>query len=336
MTNQKSHHRKGSLAYSPRKRAKSETARISTWPEISEGPKIQDFAGYKAGMTHALMVDYRKHSTTHGMEVQAPVTVIEVPPMRVAGIRFYENSAYGLRTLTEVWAKKQDRHLSRRLPVPRNPDLSRLDKIDPAEVDDVRLIVYTQPSRLTGVPKKVPDVMETRIGGGSIAERIEFAKQRLGKELKIEDFVSVGQMVDVISVTTGKGYTGHRKRWGVKLLSHKNSKHRRMIGTIGPKSPGYVRPTVPQAGQKGYHQRTEFNKRVLRVGDAPHKDSDDINPQGGFVGYGLVREQYVLLHGSVPGPSKRLVRLRDPIRFHGKPIDTVDIPYLSRESQQGD
>ena len=55
----------------------------------------------------------------------------------------------------------------------------------------------------------------------------------------------------------------YAKRWGVKLLSHKNSKHRRLYGTLGPKRPGYTRPTVPQAGQVGYHQRTEFNKRVL-------------------------------------------------------------------------
>ncbi len=332
----RSHPRRGSLAYSPRKRAKSETARISAWPEISEGPRIQDFAGYKAGMTHALMVDYRKHSNTSGMEVHTPATVIEVPPLRVAGIRFYENTSYGLKTLTEVWAKKQDKYLSRRLPVPRNPDMSRLKEIDPADVDEVRLIVYTQPSKLTGVPKKVPDVMEMRVGGGSIQERIDYAKDKLGKELKIEDFVSPGHMVDVVSVTTGRGFTGHRKRWGVKLLSHKNSKHRRMIATLGPKSPGYVRPTVPQAGQKGYHQRTEFNKRVLKIGKAPEEDSDDINPAGGFVNYGLVRNPYVLIHGSVPGPSKRLVRFRDPMRFHGKPIDSVDIPYVSTESQQGD
>jgi len=328
----RSHPRRGSLAYSPRKRAKSETARISAWPEISEGPRIQDFAGYKAGMTHALMVDYRKHSNTSGMEVHTPATVIEVPPMKVAGIRFYENTSYGLKTLTEVWAKKQDKYLSRRLPVPRNPDMSRLNEIDPADVDEVRLIVYTQPSKLTGVPKKVPDVMEMRIGGGSIPERIDYAKDKLGKELKIEDFVSPGHMVDVVSVTTGRGFTGHRKRWGVKLLSHKNSKHRRMIATLGPKSPGYVRPTVPQAGQTGYHQRTEYNKRVLKIGEP----DDEITPNGGFLHYGKVMNQYVLLHGSVPGPNKRLIRLRDAARYNvGVEVEEPQLAYVSRESKQG-
>jgi len=28
-------------------------------------------------------------------------------------------------------------------------------------------------------------------------------------------------MIDTIAVTKGKGFQGHVKRWGVKLLSHK-------------------------------------------------------------------------------------------------------------------
>ena len=73
--------KRGSRAYGPRKRAQSQTPRLDSWPEISGAPKIQGFAGYKAGMTHAFVVDKRAKSTTSGMEVQTPVTVVEVPPM---------------------------------------------------------------------------------------------------------------------------------------------------------------------------------------------------------------------------------------------------------------
>ena len=45
---------------------------MDAWPEISEGPKIQGFAGYKAGMTHAFIVDFRKSSTTAGQEIKDP------------------------------------------------------------------------------------------------------------------------------------------------------------------------------------------------------------------------------------------------------------------------
>jgi large subunit ribosomal protein L3 len=57
----KNHHpRRGSMAYSPRKRARSETPHIKNWPRGGETPKIQGFLGYKAGMTHAFIVDYRQ------------------------------------------------------------------------------------------------------------------------------------------------------------------------------------------------------------------------------------------------------------------------------------
>lgn len=325
--------RRGSKAYSPRKRAKRETPRIDSWPEISEGPKIQGFAGYKAGMTHAMMVDYRPKSTTSGQEIQVPVTVLEVPPMEVAAVRLYGNTTYGLKTLGEIWTGNVDPLLARRLPIPKNYDPEKgWKKVDGKEVDEVRILSYTQPKLVKGVPKKVPELMELRIGGGTIEERIEYAKSILGKEITIKDFAKEGDLVDVCAVTKGKGFQGAIKRWGVKLLSHKNSKHRRLYGTLGPKRPGYTRPTVPQAGQVGYHQRTEFNKMILRIGE----NGDDITPKGGFLRYGQVINPYILIHGSVPGPAKRLIRLRDPIR----PVETglseaPVITYISTESKQG-
>ena len=105
-----------------------------------------------------------------------------------------------------------------------------------------------------------------------------------------------------------------------------------MIGTLGPKSPGYVRPTVPQAGQMGYHQRTEYNKRVLKIG----KDGGEITPNGGFLHYGVVKNSYLILHGSVPGPIKRLIRLRDATRSQkAVKVEIPELTYISTESKQG-
>ena len=325
--------RKGSKAFSPRKRAQRQFPRLDAWPEISEGPRVQGFAGYKAGMTHAFLVDYRPTSNTSGQEVQIPVTVLEVPPMRVAAVRFYESTSYGLRTVGEVWSNALDETLIRLLPVPKNYDPDKAwEKFNGSDIEDVRLLAYTQPILVKGVPKKMPEMMELRIGGGTIAERIDYAKSLLGKDIKITDFTKEGLMIDIAAVTKGKGFQGATKRWGVKLLSHKNSKHRRMVGTLGPKRPGYVRPTVPQAGQCGYHQRTEFNKRVLKIGD----NGSDVTPKGGFLHYGEVTNPYVLIHGSVPGPTKRLIRLRDPIRKGGVELkEAPNLTYVSTESKQG-
>lgn len=283
-------------------------------------------------MTHAIVVDYRPTSTTSGQEVQIPVTVIETPPMRVAAVRVYRRGHSGLDVAGEVWADKLDKELKRLFPTPKKHDGSRLDKIDAAMIDDVRVITYTQPTLVTGVPQKEPELMEQRIGGGTLPERFEYAKSLLGREVRVSDFCREGSMVDVAAVTKGKGWQGHHTRWGTKLLSHKNSKHRRNIGTLGNFQPGYVRPTVPQSGQVGYHQRTEYNKRILKIGE----DGKDITPDGGFLHYGPIRTWYVLVHGSIPGPAKRLIRLRDAARGGYVRLEKApELTYVSKDSKQG-
>lgn len=363
---QKHKPKRGSRGYWPRKRIQSHRAHFNAWPELGadKPPRLQGFAGYKAGMTHAIVRDSNKNSPTADQEVQAPVTVLEVPPMRAVAVRFYEGSTYGLKTSTEIWADRLDKHLARLLTIDTEPAkggkgengqkggkgddeekgkkkkhdeslskeiLDRFSGLKKAAIEDVRLVVHTQPHLITGVPKKVPDLMEVRIGGGTIDQRIEYAKGLLGKELKIELFAEDGLVVDVAGVTKGKGFAGTIKKWHPKLLTHKNSKHRRMIGTLGPHFPSYVQRTVPQSGQFGLHQRTEFNKRILKIGDK----CEDVTPAGGFMGYGNVRNGYVLIMGSVPGAAKRLIKLRDPIRWQGPAAEKSEVLYISKESKQG-
>ena len=246
---------RGSMAFSPRKRARSETPHISSWAAVEgDDPKILGFAGYKVGMSHIMAVDYRKKSTTAGQEIRMPVTIVEIPPMKVIGARGYIQDTYGLRTLTEAWEKKIDKDLERTLPIPKGHNAKAAwKKMSDSDLEEVRLLVHTQPRMVTGIPKKRPEIMEMAVGGGSVNAQIEFAKEMMGKEFTMSDFTQDGEMLDAIAVTTGYGFQGHVKRWGVKLLTHKNSKHRRMIGNLGPFSPGYVVSTVPQAGQTGYH-----------------------------------------------------------------------------------
>ena len=324
------HPRRGSMGYSPRKRARAETPHIKNWPSGGDTPKIQGFLGYKAGMTHAFVVDYRPTSTTSGKEVMMPVSVVEAPPIKIAAIRSYKKTIHGLETISEIWCNKLDSELAKRISLPKNKVKENWDFTKNA--DDIRVLVYTQPKLVTGIPKKVPEIRELRISGGSIDERINYAKEILGKELKIEDVVREGDMLDILAITKGKGFQGHVKRWGVKLLTHKNSKHRRMIGTAGSWHPNWIQQTVPQAGQMGYHQRTEYNKRVLKIGD----NGDEITPAGGFPHYGNVRNSYVLIHGSIPGPSKRLISMRDAIRYkRGVKVEKPEITYISSTSKQG-
>jgi len=332
MSRDRHHPKRGSMGYSPRKRAQSPIPKFNSWPEGGDKPKLQGFAGYKAGMTHAFLVDFRPTSTTSGQEHQVPVTVIETPPVKVAAVRFYERTSGGLKSIGEAWVKKLDKDLGRRLCIPKKHDQDEaFKKADDVDVEDVRAIVYTQPKLVTGIPKKSPEVMEIRIGGGTVEERIEYARSILGKTLTIKDYTMEGQMVDVAAVTKGKGFQGAVKRWGVKLLVRKNRKHRRMAGTLGPWNPSFVRREVPQGGQVGYHQRTEYNKRILKIGE----NGEEITPNGGFLHYGNIKNSYIIIHGSVPGPTKRLIRFRDPVRFHHVETQHPDLTYISLESKQG-
>ncbi|UZE91813.1 MAG: 50S ribosomal protein L3 [Methanosarcinales archaeon] len=330
--------RKGSLAFSPRKRAKSPVARFGSWPESEGEPKIQGFAGYKAGMTHLTMIDDSPHSLTEGMEISVPATVIEVPAMKVAAIRVYSHTPYGTKSITEAWAKKLDPELNRLLPVPKKHDagaaLKRISElVSKGTIDDVRILTYTLPKNVGGIPKKKPDMMENRIGGGDIPARFEYAKSILGKEIKASDVFNDGELVDVAAITTGKGTQGPVKRWGVKLRKRKHARtgKKRHIGTLGPWHPARVSWRVPQLGQTGYHQRTEFNKRILQIG----VDGNKITPEGGFLNYGIVKNMFILIKGTVPGPVKRLVRIRTALRPKMTPKGAPEIRHVSVESKQG-
>jgi large subunit ribosomal protein L3 len=321
--------KRGSLAFSPRKRAKRIVPRIRSWPECSE-VRFQGFAGYKAGMTHVVMVDDRKNSVTYGEEVIIPVTVIETPPMKVAGIRVYKETPYGLKIQKEVWANGLDQFLDRRVKIPKNS--TSIDELREMEGDEVRVITYTQPYLITGVPKKVPDLMEQKVGG-SFREALEYAISKLGKEVLVSEVFKEGSIVDVSAITKGKGFEGVVKRWGVITMNakHARSSKGRRVGTLGPWLPHRIRWTVPQYGQMGFHQRLEFNKRIIKIGNS----GEEITPKGGFPHYGVVRNGYVLIAGTVPGTVKRLVRIRDAIRPPKAEYAGVNLVYVSTSSKQG-
>ncbi len=330
------HPRRGSMGFYPRKRARSQVPHTHAWAEDEGQPKLQGFAGYKAGMTHALAVDYRPNSRTSGEEVLMPVTIVEAPPMTVVAVRAYENTPYGERTLTEVWGSNLPDRLGQRLPLPKKQDAdAKWALMDEADVTDVRVLVCTAPGAVSGVASKTPEVMEIRVGGGAVADRIAYAKDLLGKQVEAADVLKSGQMTDVQGITKGYGFESRVVRFGTKLLTHKNSKHRRMIGTQGSWNPHWVQSTVPNDGQRGYHHRTEYNKRILRIGD-PAAEGQEITPKGGFQHYGEVRNTYLMVHGSLPGPAKRLLKFRDAVRYtRGIEVAEPNITYVSTESKQG-
>jgi large subunit ribosomal protein L3 len=324
------------MGFSPRVRASSEVPRISTWPDDDGQPGVQGFAGYKAGMSHVVLINDEPNSPREGMEETVPVTVVETPPMRAVALRAYEDTPYGLRPMTEVWTDEFHEDLERAIDLPEQGDgqeqLIR-DAAESGDLGDVRLITHTVPSEVSGIPKKKPDVMETRVGGGSLQDRVDHALDLVGDggEHAAPDVFRAGEFVDVSGVTSGKGTQGPVKRWGVQKRKGKHARQgwRRRIGNLGPWNPSRVRSTVPQQGQTGYHQRTELNKRVIAIGD------EKVSPNGGFVNYGEVDGPYMLVKGSLPGPDKRLLRFRPAVRPNEQPRLDPEVRYVSTESNQG-
>jgi len=327
--------KRGSLSYSPRKRAKHILARIRYWPKIeADKPTILGFIAYKAGMTHLFTVEDKKRSPNYGKEVIHPATILETPPILICAIRAYTKNPYGLQTLTEAWLEKPPDELERILTTPENFNTEEnLKKIKEnlKKVTKIRVITITQPKQAS-VPKKKPEVTEIEIGGGAIQQQLEYAKNLLGKTITPADVFKEGQYVDVIAVSIGKGFQGPVKRWGVRILQRKARKTKRGIATLGPWKPTHVMHSVPRAGQMGFHQRTERNKRILKIGT----DGKEVTPKGGFVRYGVIRGPYMILDGSIPGPEKRPIKLRYPTRPPKRiPEEPPQITYLSLESPQG-
>ncbi len=334
---QPSRPRKGSLGFGPRTRATDEVPRIRSWPDADGQPRLQGFAAYKAGMSHVVMINDEANSPIEGTEETVPVTIIETPPIHVAAIRAYEDTPYGRHPVTDVWVADDhlDPALDRVIDLP-DPDTDRpaslSDALDGQAVDEVVALAYTTPADVTSVPRKTPQLMEIPIDGADPDEVIVHADELLSDPtIPITDVFRAGEYIDVSAVTKGKGTQGPVKRWGVQKRKGKHARQgfRRRIGNLGPWNPSRVRSTVPQQGQTGYHQRTELNKRILAVGD------DDVTPDGGLVNYGEISGPYLLVKGSVPGPKKRLLRLRHAIRPGEQPRLDPEIRYVSTTSNQG-
>lgn len=326
--------RRGSLAYLPRGKASKFVPRIKSWPTWEgDASKLLGFVGYKAGMTHAVVTIDNPDSPFKGQETVIPVTVIDTPPIRPFSIRGYRTTPYGGKLVSEVLADNLSDDLKRTMPLPKeyNQEVKMQElesKLD--SISEIRMLIHTQP-RLAGVPKKKPDIMEYKIGASSIQDALEYAKSVLGKDVRIADIISEGMLVDTIAVTKGHGFQGPVRRWGVRILQHKSRKTKRGVGCIGPWTPGSIRYTVPRPGQTGFHTRTSYNNAVIKLGER----GEEITPSGGFVNYGVIRGDYVMLKGSIPGPVKRPVRLRFAIRpTKGHTGSPIPVSYISTASKQ--
>ena len=319
--------RHGSLAYLPRGRARSLVSVVKTWPKIEdEKPSLLGSAAFKAGTMHVYTVDDRERTPNFGKPLFNTATVLESPPVFISGFRAYEDNGEALVVFDEVYAKNQPKDTSRTKKF-KNTTKDHLEDIKNS-LDKVKRFtaVCCITPRETGMAQKKPMIFEVEVGGGNVESQFDYLQTILGKTIKISDIFKPGMYIDTVGVTRGKGFEGPVTRMGIKRKQHKSRKTVRAVGSIGPWKPTATMYTIPSAGQRGLHRRTEFSKRVMSLGTP---DEISITPKGGFKHYGEVKSDYIIVRGSVQGPPKRFVKLRHTVRPKRRKVQAPKILEVS-------
>jgi large subunit ribosomal protein L3 len=118
----------------------------------------------------------------------------------------------------------------------------------------------------------------------------EVGKYQLGDTIKVDDIFNVGDLVNVIGTSKGKGFQGVVKRHGFSGVggsTHGQHDRQRHPGSVGASSfPSRVFPGLRMAGRTGGRRVKTQNLKVLKV-----------MPEQGLI----------LVSGSIPGANNSYV-----------------------------
>jgi large subunit ribosomal protein L3e len=342
------HPRHGHLGFLPRKRSKQLRGRCRSFPKdiATQKAHLTSFMVFKAGMTHIVRDVDRPGSKVNKKEVVEAVTVLEAPPMVIVGVVGYRQTPVGNKCLGTVWAHHVSSEFRRRFYKNYRQSaqlaFTKLKKFQKTKegktatqrtltrfakkASVIRVIAHTQNRKLRNhtVGTKKAFIQEIQVNGGSIADKLKLAAELMEKEVRIDSVFNQSEACDVCSVTRGHGFEGVVHRWGVACLPRKTHRGLRKVACIGAWHPERVSYTVARAGQNGYHHRTHLNKKIYNIGKSAFVDGKNattnyditektITPMGGFMGYGVVRNDYIMLKGSIAGPKRRVITLRRPM-----------------------
>jgi large subunit ribosomal protein L3e len=363
--------RHGSLGFLPRKRTKHHHGKIKSFPkdDQSKAPHLTAFMGFKAGMTHIVRELERPGSKLNKKEIVEAVSVLETPPMVVVGFVGYVETPRGLRALTSVWSGHMSQECKRRFyknwhtskqkaftkyqkrwaeaskgsEGPMAAEVARAKKY----CQVIRAICHTQVSKLNLRQKKA-HLKEIQINGGTPEKKVDFVMSLFEQEVKVADVFSQDEMIDIIGTTKGHGIAGVITRWGCTRLVRKSHRGQRKVACIGSWHPARVQFQVPRSGQRGYHHRTEINKKIYRIGKALKEDSNNatteadltekaITPMGGFSHYGQVTNEFVMLKGAVMGTRKRVITLRKSLlpQVSRRALEKIELKFIDTSSKFG-
>jgi large subunit ribosomal protein L3 len=186
-----------------------------------------------------------------------PVTVLEAGPCVITQIKTLERDGY--TALQLAFGSRKAKNVNR-------PMKGHMDKVDKGYFQTLR---------------------EVRV-----AQTDDF---QLGQTLSSEDIFEIGERIDVIGTSKGKGFGGTIRRWGFHRgpVTH-GCKNIREPGSTGCAAyPGRVIKGKRMAGQTGNKRVTTMNLRIV-----------DIRPE----------QNLLLVKGSVPGAKNGIVMIRKTAR----------------------
>ena len=204
-------------------------------------------------MTNGLLGKKLGMTQIYDESVLAPVTVIEAGPCRVVAIKTKERDGYEAVQLS--FGEVKERKLSR----------GELGHLKATQLPPLRF--------LREFRTKVPDVS-------------------VGDTVKVDVF-AVGEHVDVIGTSKGKGFAGAVKRYHFRggPKTHGQSDRHRAPGSRGSgTTPGRVYKGARGPGHMGTDRVTAQNLKVVLV------DSE---------------RNLLGIHGAVPGPKGGLVMIKE-------------------------
>jgi len=362
--------RHGHTGFLPRKRARRHRGKVKAFPKDDQSKPVHltAFMGYKAGMTHIVREVDKPGSKVNKKEVVEAVTILETPPMMVVGVVGYIETPRGLRVFKTIfaehlsedcrrrfyknWYKSKKKAFTKYAKKWQDEDGKKAIDRDFAQMKKyctvIRVLCHTQMKLMQHTQKKA-HIMEVQVNGGSLEQKVDWARDHLEKQVPVQSVFEKDEMIDCIGVTKGHGFKGVTSRWHTKKLPRKTHKGLRKVACIGAWHPSRVQFTVARAGQKGYHHRTEINKKIYRIGakvgdkdernaTTPHDFSEkSITPMGGFPHYGQVNQDFVMIKGCCMGTKKRVITLRKSLLVHTKrsALEKTELKWIDTSSKFG-
>ncbi|KAH0631750.1 hypothetical protein JD844_019516 [Phrynosoma platyrhinos] len=277
-------------------------------------------------MTHILREIHRPGLKVSKREEVEAVTIIETPPLVVVGVVGYIETPRGMRNFKTIFAEHLSDECRRRFYKNWHKSKKKAftkyckkwqDETGKKQLEKdfaamkkyckiIRIIVHTQ----------------VNIPCCSLAFGVSFSPSANQPSHGSE--TTLGKSTE--SPLLKEEQQGVTSRWHAKKLPRKTHKGLRKVACIGAWHPARVGYSIARAGQKGYHHRTEVNKKIYRIGRGVHVEDGKmvrnnastnydtsektITPMGGFPHYGEVNNDFVMLKGCVIGTKKRMLTLR--------------------------